>query len=80
MKAESLDLREKIVEAESQKEGSIRQVALRFKVAPSLVQKLLKSYREVKSLAPLGHGGGFDSKLVGKIDVVSQILAKMRRL
>ena len=43
MKAESLDLREKIVEAESQKEGSIRQVALRFKVAPSFVQKLLKS-------------------------------------
>jgi len=74
MKAYSVDFRQKIVDAYENKEGSIRQVAKRFKVAPSFVQKLLKRYQEVESLSPLPHGGGFSSKLVGKIDVIEQLL------
>ncbi len=56
MKAYSVDFRQKIVDAYENKEGSIRQVAKRFKVAPSFVQKLLKRYQEVESLSPLPHG------------------------
>jgi transposase len=74
MKAYSLDFRQKIVDAYENKEGSIRQVAKRFKVAPSFVQKLLKRFQEGESLSPLPHGGGFSSKLVGKIDVIEQLL------
>jgi len=74
MKAYSVDFRQKIVDAYENKEGSIRQVAKRFKVAPSFVQKLLKRYQEVESLSPLPHGGGFSSKLVRKIDVIEQLL------
>jgi len=45
MKAYSLDLRQKIIHAYINQEGSIRQVAQRFKVAKSFVQKLLKRYK-----------------------------------
>ncbi len=41
MKAYSLDLRQKIVDTYKNREGSIRQVPQRFKVARSFVQKLL---------------------------------------
>ena len=58
MKAYSVDLRQKIVEAYTLKEGSIRQIAYRFKVAKSFVQTLLKRYKTQQSLEPLPHGGG----------------------
>ncbi len=74
MKAYSIDFRQKIVATYQNKQGSIRQVAKRFKVAPSFVQKLLKRYQETETLSPLAHGGGFSSKLEGKIDVIKQLL------
>jgi putative transposase len=42
MKAYSIDLREKIVAAHIEQKISIRQVAIRFSVSKSLVQKLIK--------------------------------------
>ncbi|MBH8575875.1 IS630 family transposase, partial [Nostocaceae cyanobacterium CENA369] len=42
MKAYSVDIREKIVAAHIEEKISIRQVALRFAVSKSLVQKLVK--------------------------------------
>lgn len=52
MKAYSIDFRQKIVATYQNKQGSIRQVAKRFKVAPSFVQKLLKRYQETETLSP----------------------------
>jgi transposase len=52
MKPYSLDLRQKIVDTYLEGGISQRQLAERFKVALSFVQKLLKQYRETESLAP----------------------------
>jgi len=72
MKAYSLDLHQKIIHAYTNQEGSIRQVAQRFKVAKSFVQKLLKRYREEGTIAPKPQEGGFAAKLAEPLHVVEQ--------
>lgn len=52
MKAYSLDLRQKIVDAYAQGNLSQRQLAKQFQVALSFVQKLLKQQRTTGSIAP----------------------------
>lgn len=52
MKAYSLDLRQKIVDAYAEGNISQRQLARRFRVALSFIEKLLKQYRETGSIAP----------------------------
>lgn len=52
MKAYSLDLRQKIVDTYLEGGISQRQLAKRFKVALSFIEKLLKQYRENGSIAP----------------------------
>ena len=46
MKAYSIDLRQKIVEADHNQEGSYRQLAHRFRVSLSFVKRLLKRYKD----------------------------------
>ncbi len=57
MTALSLDLRSRIVAAYHAAEGSIRELARRFKVAPNTVENQLKLERETGGLAPRPHGG-----------------------
>jgi transposase len=52
MKAYSLDLRQKIVEAYAEGNISQRQLAKQFRVALSFIEKLLKQHRETGSIAP----------------------------
>ena len=52
MKAYSLDLRQKIIDSYVEGEISQRQLAKRFRVALSFIEKLLKQYRETGSIAP----------------------------
>ena len=52
MKAYSLDLRQKIIDTYFEGGISQRQLAKRFRVALSFVEKLLKQYRETGSIAP----------------------------
>lgn len=52
MKAYSLDLRQKIINTYFEGKTSQRQLAKRFQVAVSFVEKLLKQYRESGSIAP----------------------------
>lgn len=52
MKAYSLDLRQKIVDAYASGETSQRQLAKQFRVALSFIEKLLKQHRETGSIAP----------------------------
>ena len=47
MKAYSLDLRKKIIETYLNQKSSIRQLAIRFQVAKSFVQKLIKRYIDI---------------------------------
>lgn len=76
MKAYSIDLRTKIIEAYNNQEGSQRQLAERFNVSLSFVQKLLKRYRETGTIAPLPRGKGFSPKLAQYTDVVEQLVAE----
>jgi transposase len=48
----SNDLRKRIIECYNNKEGSIRKLALRFKLAPSTVWELVKRYEKT---GELGH-------------------------
>ena len=74
MKAYSVDLRQKILETYKNKEGSIRQVSVRFKVSRSFVQKLLKQHQQIGSLAPLPHGGGTPPKLIDYVPTIKKLL------
>ena len=58
MRAYSLDLRQRVVRAYEQGEGSISEIAARFGVSPPFVKKLLRRWRSTGDLAPLAHGGG----------------------
>lgn len=53
-----IELRKRIVEAYDNKEGSVRELAERFAVAPNTVQNYLNLRKETGSLAPRPHGGG----------------------
>lgn len=53
-----LDLRTRIVEAHQDGEGSVRELAERFAVAPNTVQNYLNLQRATGSVAPRPHGGG----------------------
>ena len=57
MKPYSLDLRQKVVESYENGEGSIRQLAQRFKVSPDFVQRLLKRYQQDGTLEPKPYPG-----------------------
>jgi transposase len=63
MKAYSLDLRRKIVEAYLGGQGSMEQMANQFNVARSFVQKLVKRYQDEGTLEPKPRGGNVAPKL-----------------
>ena len=63
MKAYSQDLRQKIIDAYNNKEGSYRNLAKRFYVSLSFIQTLLGRYLDTGSIEPLPHGGGNASKI-----------------
>jgi transposase len=59
----SIDLRQRIVDAYNNGEGSIRELAERFEVAPNTVQNYLTQLRATGDLAPSPHGGGMSRKI-----------------
>lgn len=74
MKAYSVDLRQKIVDAYEQKEGSQRELAKRFKVSPNFVRLLLKRRQTEGTIEPKPHTGGFAAKLAGQQSIVQQLV------
>ena len=77
MKAYSIDLRQKIVEAYNNQEGSQRQLAKRFRVSLSFVHSLLQRYHQVGTVEPKAHGGGNPPKLSPEqIKIVEQLVAE----
>ena len=63
MKPYSRDLRQRIVDAYDALEGSVRELAQRFKVDPKTVQNYLNLKRKAGSVAPRPHRGGPPPKL-----------------
>ena len=66
MKAYSVDLRTRIVEAVDRQVGSQGEVAALFGVSRTWVKKLLRQRRETGSVAPKPHGGGHTPKVMAK--------------
>lgn len=58
MKPYSRDIRTKIIEARNNTHESTRQLAERFRVSYSFVNRLLRRYEATNSIEPLPHGGG----------------------
>jgi transposase len=63
MRPYSKDLRLRVVQAYENHEGSMRQLAARFRLSLSCVRDLLTRYRTTGDVAPKPHGGGYPAKL-----------------
>ena len=75
MKPYSEDLRQKIISTYLEEQESVRQIARRFKVSKSFVQKLIKRYRETGIVAPKAHRGGNQPKLNSQqINLVAELV------
>jgi transposase len=74
MRAYSADLRQRVVDAYEQGEGSQRQLAERFQVSLDFVTRLLKQYQETQSIAPKRYRGGFAPKLAEHLAAVQQLV------
>lgn len=66
MRPYSLDLRQRIVEAYENGEGTQAELAERFQVSLRCVERLMRVYRETGSVAPKPHGGGRQAKISGE--------------
>lgn len=76
MKAYSIGLRQKIVGAYNNQEGSYRQLAQRFRVSLSFVKRLLKRYKEIGGIEALPDGGGQKPKLKPEqLNIVIQLVS-----
>lgn len=77
MKPYSQDLRTHIIDAIDQHDGSLREIARRFRVSLSFVVRLLQRRRNTGSIDPKPHGGGRlpaldDNQLTRLRELVSQ--------
>lgn len=75
MKPYSIDIRTKILETRNKTNESNEQLASRFQVSYSFVNRLLRRYEVIKSVEPLPHGGGkpplIDSK---QLEIVKELV------
>ncbi len=65
MQPYSIDFRQKIIEVYEQEKISIRNLAQRFRVAKSFIQKLLKQYQQTGDIKPKRQGGNSPPKVQG---------------
>ena len=70
----SIDLRQKILSAWQNKEGTQRELAKRFKVSLSFLRDFLRRYRETGEIATRIQGGDRRSKLKGKEQELLKII------
>jgi transposase len=74
MAAYSIDLRQKILSAWQNKEGTQRDLAKRFKVSLSFIRDFLRRYRETGEITARPQGGDRRSKLKGKEQELLKIM------
>ena len=63
MRAYSMDLRERVVEAAERKEGTHAELAVRFRVSVGWVKKMLSQWRRLGTLRPQTHRCGRKPRL-----------------
>ena len=66
MKPYSNDLRQRVIDAYHNAEGSLRKLAVRFSVSLNFVWLLLERFRETGRVDPKPHGGGQPPKIQGE--------------
>ena len=66
MKPYSNDLRQRVIDAYHNAEGSLRELAVRFSVSLNFVWLLLERFRETGRVDPKPHGGGQPPKIQGE--------------
>lgn len=66
MKAYSVEFRQKIIEVYEEEKISQAKLAMRFRVALSFVEKIIKQWRETGDVSPKPHGGGQKLKMSGE--------------
>lgn len=76
MKPYSYDLRQKVINAHNNEEGSQQQLAKSFSVSLSFVQSLLRRYRNNGTVEAKAHGGGQESKLNHEQLVLVELLVE----
>lgn len=64
--AYSSDLRERVVRAYQSGEGTQQQIAQRFQVSPSFVQRLLRRYRQSGQVTAKARGGNHQPRISGE--------------
>ncbi|MDJ0567550.1 MAG: transposase [Pleurocapsa sp. MO_192.B19] len=75
MRPYSKESRQKIIDTYLEGQESIRQIAQRFKVSKSFVQKLLKQYQQTGTVVPKPRRGGRLPKLNPKqINLVAELV------
>jgi transposase len=75
MKPYSTDLRSKILKTRDKTNESIQQLAARFQVSYSFVNRLLKRYNTTQSIDPSPHGGGKPPSVnAQQLNLVSQLV------
>lgn len=75
MKPYSNDLREKIISAYQNGEGSMRSLAKRFSVSLNFVWLLIERFRETGRVDPKPHGGGQKPVIAGKhVDTLRELV------
>ncbi len=74
MAAYSIDLRQKILSAWQNKEGTQRELAKRFKVSLSFIRDFLRRYRETGEITARPQGGDRRSKLKGEEEELLKIM------
>lgn len=75
MKPYSKDFRNKIIETRRKTNESIQQLAERFQVSYSFVNRLLKRYQATENVEPLPHGGGKPSLIKAQqMEIISQLV------
>lgn len=73
----STDLRQRVIDAYEANEGSQRQLAKRFKVSLSFVQRLIRLYENTGQVTPKHHGGGAIAKIqVEDLPLVQQLVSE----
>jgi transposase len=77
MKAYSVDLRQRVVTAVEVGEGTIAEVAARFRVGQTFVKKMLREWRARGDLTPHPHRGGAKASLGAR--QLQSLLMKVKR-
>ncbi len=74
MKTYSDDIRQKIIQSYIKREGSYRELARRFGVSLSFVQKIINRFQDTGRIEALPHGGGKKTKINDKHAHILKIL------